>query len=265
MENENKFWVFSKLENWNQWQYGNFIQLMGPTALSGHVMPMHPTSFSFSDSHFFLFSFLSFYSPHLFILHFFFYTEPPPITLTQFLLALHWTPTTPPQTTSCRYHKPPPQISQFKLNQGKVENPKIFLRHQLNQQVSDLKIYEFGFAMFVGLSFRCWWGSCNFEFSIYVDGFEFLVVMEVGLYGCWCVWPSVVVFLMVADSTGFAVDGGRFSHHHHSYPLTLQGCPHLPTIATNHQRWAERKDQDIGLIWVWCLKNEVWFGFGVSK
>jgi len=61
-------------------------------------------------------------------------------------------------------------------------------------------------------------------------------VMEVGLYGCWCVWPLVVVLLMVADSTGFAIDGGRFCHHHHSYPPTLQGCPHLPTIATNHQR-----------------------------
>ena len=36
--------------------------------------------------------------------------------------------------------------------------------------------------------------------------------MEVGLYGCWCVWPLVVVLLMVVDSAGFAVDGGRFCH-----------------------------------------------------
>ena len=81
------------------------------------VMPYQCTqrlSLSQTLSSFFLVFFLSILL--IFILHFFFYTESPLIT--QFLLALHRTSTAPPQTTNCRYHKPPPQISWFKLNQG---------------------------------------------------------------------------------------------------------------------------------------------------
>ena len=73
---------FQNLKIEMQWQYSNFIQLKGPTALSCHVMSCHVISchvmscqcpqrlFSLSQT-FFSFFFL-----------FFFYIEPPPIILT---------------------------------------------------------------------------------------------------------------------------------------------------------------------------------------
>ena len=191
------------------------------------------------------------------LLHFFFF----------FYIALHQTSTAHTQTTSRRYHKPPPQVSQFKLNP--IE-PKILkfaiattwtssdflLSHlwllSLNRTtmvknfpsshsslsvhlsvlnfvtswcwIFNLRIPEFGFAMFVGLSFRCWWVwvtildrrsmlvGLDFWFWLWL-WFKAWAVMEVGLYGCWCgygwwldfVWLLVV---MMANSTGFAVVGG---------------------------------------------------------
>ena len=138
---------------------------------------------------------------------------------------------------------------------------KVGTKWQLNQRVSNLKIYEFGFAMFVGLSFRFWWRSRNFKFSICVDGFEFSVVVMVwglGYDGGGFVW--MLVCLAVG---GGVIDGGRFCWVFYWWwpilpsppqlPIDPQSCPHLPTIATNHQWCAERKDQDLGLIWVWCF------------
>ena len=49
---------FQNLKIEMQWQYSNFIQLKGPTALSCHVMLVSPTALlPFSDFLFFLFSF----------------------------------------------------------------------------------------------------------------------------------------------------------------------------------------------------------------
>ena len=59
--------------------------------------------------------------------------------------------------------------------------------------------------------------------------------------------------------------------YHHSYTSTLQSCSHLLIIATTHQRWAKRKDQDLGLIlvccliWVWWLKMEFNLGLVFQK
>ena len=64
------FCCFQNLKTKTQWQYGNFIQLMGPTTLSCHVMPAACTQWlSLSQT---LFSFFLFSSS----LHFFFYIEP---------------------------------------------------------------------------------------------------------------------------------------------------------------------------------------------
>ena len=122
------FRCFQNLKTETQWQYDNFIQLMRPTALSCHVMPVHPTALSFSNSLFFLFSFLSFYSPHLhssfFLLH--------------RVSTNHSVSSSSPSNLHCsstNHQLPLPQATTTNLlvqAQPRIENPKIFHCHQLN-------------------------------------------------------------------------------------------------------------------------------------
>ena len=116
--------------------------------------------------------------------------------------------------------------------------------------------------MFVSLSFRCWWGSRNFEFSIYVDGFEFLVVVVVVVWGLGCDGGGFV-WMLVCLAVGRGVDGGRFCHHHHNCPaISRKKRPRsgfdLGLVFLNKRFlfWALGFVSKWDFIWVWCF--QIW-------
>ena len=109
--------------------------------MSYHVS-YSPPALSFSDSLFSLFSFLSFYSPHLFILHFFFNTEPP------FLHSFfHFFPTLAKQTFQFKQYL---QTFQFKQSPKSLTHHYVFL---------SLSVSDFSSMASADVEFRCFVGG----------------------------------------------------------------------------------------------------------